>query len=347
MISFANDYSEGCIPEILEKLQAINFEQNPGYGEDRYCLEAADEIRQLIASPDSAVHFLVGGTQTNLVAITAALRPHEAVICADTGHVNVHETGAIEAIGHKLLVMPGREGKLLAEEVDQLVQDHIDDISFEHMAKPRLIYISNTTEIGTLYSEAELAALRAVADKRELLIYLDGARLASAMTAKTADTSWTSYSRYCDAFSIGGTKNGLLFGEALVIKDPTWQRDFRYIQKQKGAILAKSWLIGLQFLEILRDDKYLKYAAHANRMAERLAQSFVELGLELVEPSYSNQTFVYLPLDLHRKLGQEFIYEPGLEDSAKGRVPVRFCTSWATKEENVVLLLKRMRELLD
>ncbi|MDO5016297.1 MAG: aminotransferase class I/II-fold pyridoxal phosphate-dependent enzyme [Eubacteriales bacterium] len=346
MISFANDYSEGCAPEILDRLQAINFEQNPGYGEDKYCLEAAEQIKQLIESPESAVHFLVGGTQTNLVAIAAALRPHEAVICVDTGHVNVHETGAIEAIGHKLLVMPGRDGKLVAEEVDQLVQDHIDDISFEHMAKPRLIYISNTTEIGTIYSEAELAALREVADKRDLLIYLDGARLGSAMTAKTADTTWTSYSRYCDAFSIGGTKNGLLFGEALVIKDPAWQKDFRYIQKQKGAILAKSWLIGLQYSEILRDDKYLKYAAHANRMAERLAESFVELGLELVDPACSNQTFVYLPLDLHHKLREEFIYEPGLEDAKNNRVSARFCTSWATKKENVDQLIQRMKELL-
>lgn len=344
MISFANDYSEGCAPEILERLKDINFEQNPGYGEDKYCQQASDLIKQSLKSPESEVHFLVGGTQTNLVIIAASLRPHEAVICVDTGHVNVHETGAIEAIGHKLLQMEGQDGKLVASEVDQLVADHHADISYEHMAKPKLIYISNTTETGTIYSRQELADLRAVADKWDLLIYLDGARLGAALTSKANDTSWEDYPRFCDAFSIGGTKNGLLFGEALVIQNPQMMEDFRYIQKQKGAMLAKSWLIGLQFAEIFQEDRYLKYARHANQMAERLAEGLQDLGLELAQPAYSNQTFVYLPLDLHAKLKEEFIYEPSLPE--ENQVAIRLCTSWATKEESVEKFLKRTAELL-
>ncbi len=342
MISFANDYSEGAAPEVLAALSRINFEQNTGYGEDKYSAEARKLIRAVISEDKADVHFIVGGTQTNLIMIAAALRPHEAVICVESGHVHVHETGAIEAVGHKLLPLASEDGKLRAEQVDKLVYNHVHDGAFEHMAKPKFIYISNTTELGTVYTKAEITALREVADKWNLYLYVDGARLGSALTSAVSDLSFEDYPKLCDAFSIGGTKNGMLFGEALVITNDALKEDFRYIQKQKGGMLAKGWLLGLQFKVFFEHGLYLPYARKANEMAAKLAAGFAELGLSLAQEPVSNQLFVYLPLGLHENLQKDFIYE--VQNREEERVLVRFCTSWATTEGQLEAVLKACSE---
>lgn len=343
MISFANDYSEACAAPILEELARTRTQQFPGYGEDDYCASAAELIRQKFSCPSAAVHFLVGGTQTNLVMIAQVLRPHEGVICVNTGHVHVHETGAIEAAGHKLLVQEGEDGKLTAACLDQVMSTYWNDPTFEHMVKPKLVYISDTTELGTLYSQAELAALRQVADAWDLYIYLDGARLGSALTSPKNDLEPKDLALYCDAFSIGGTKNGLLFGEALVIVNPELQKEFRFIQKQRGALLAKGWLIGLQYQVIFQDDLYFDLADHANQLALKLGRGLEDLGLKLATEAQSNQIFVYLPNSWLEPLAADFNFE--IQSPQEDRALVRLCTSWATPESNVDQFLAACKKL--
>lgn len=338
MISFANDYSEGCAEEILEAFQHINRDQNPGYGLDQYCAEAAHLIQEQFAAPDAHVHFLVGGTQANLTVLAASLRAPEAVIAVDSGHINVHEAGSIEAAGHKILTVPGKQGKLPIEAADRLIDECVHNFAYEHIVRPRLIYISNTTEVGTIYTKEELQGLRQLADKWGLLIYLDGARLGSALTARDNDIAISDYARYLDAFTIGGTKNGLLFGEAVVITNPYIEQDFRCVQTQRGGMLAKSWLTGLQYRIMFTDNRYLDYARHANQMAYDLAEGLTKLGLKLAQEPVSNQLFVYLSPELHEVLQKSFIYEvQGIHDEG---IEVRFCTSWATPEANVKRLLE-------
>lgn len=338
MIRFTNDYSEGAHPRILEAMGAANTEGNFGYSTDPHCENARQMIRDAIGRPDSAVHFLVGGTQTNTVCICAALRPHQAVIAATTGHVCVHETGAIEASGHKCVAAPGTaDGKLTPESIRAVYAAHPD----EHMVQPKLVYISNTTEVGGVYTGAELAAIRKVCDELGLLLYLDGARLGSALAAGGA--TLTELGALCDVFSIGGTKNGALFGEAVCIQNPAIAEDFRYIMKQRGSMLAKGWLLGIQFEQLMQDGLYVELAAHANALALRLREGIAALGYSFSCDSPSNQQFPILPDRVLAKLRGDFHWEEMGKPDAD-HTAIRLVTSWATRPEAVEAFLAALKK---
>lgn len=343
MILFSSDYCETIHPQILQALSDLGPRQFAGYGEDELCAKAAALIRARIAAPEAAVHFVVGGTQANALVITAALRPHEGVIAAESGHINVHEAGAIESHGHKVLVLPGQEGKLNAAMLENYLRRYYADETFEHQVKPGMIYISQTTELGTVYSRSELEELYAAARRWNLPLYIDGARLGSALTASGQDLQFSDLPRLCDAFSIGGTKNGLAFGEALVLLAPALQKDFRYIQKQEGARLAKGWLLGAQFAAAFQGDLYLEMARHANAMARRLGEGLAEAGVEFAAPLSSNQLFVFLPKAWHESLSASFGYE--VQYAAAERVMVRFVSSFQTSPAQVDSLLEAVRRL--
>ena len=330
MLSFLNDYSEGAHPRILKALADTNLDQTCGYGLDSYCQRAAELIRQKCAAPEADVHFVVGGTQANLLVIHALLRSFEAAIAADTGHINVHETGAIEATGHKVCTVPSPDGKLTPALVRQVVDSH----SSEHMVRPRLVYISDTTEIGTFYTKAELAALRRCCDENGLLMYLDGARLGSALTAEGSDLTLSDLAALTDAFTIGGTKNGALFGEAIILKNAALQPDFRSYIKQRGAMLAKGRLLGIQFTQLLTDDLYFDMGRHANAMASQVRDALLAEGYPCPYDSHTNQIFPILPHSVIEKLSKVCAFEVSRPEDETHSM-VRFVTSWATTEEAV------------
>ena len=253
MLYFLNDYSEGAHPRVMEALNETNLESTVGYGKDEYCEKAANRLREVFACPEADVHFLVGGTQTNLVAAAAFLRPWEAIIAAESGHVAVHETGAIEATGHKVYVMPNDNGKLNPALIRRAVADHQTGVE-EHMVLPRMVYVSDSTEFGTIYTRAELQALHDVCRELGLILYLDGARMAAALTAEGNDLKPEDFAQLCDAFYVGGTKNGLLFGEALIVVNDALKPFVRNVIKQRGAMLAKGRLLGVQFEALWRDE---------------------------------------------------------------------------------------------
>lgn len=341
MIYFRNDYSTGAHPAVWEALAQVNDVRSPGYGSDPYCEEAARTIRGLCAAPEADVHFLVGGTQVNSTALAAFLRPYEAAIAAESGHICVHETGAIEHSGHKIIARPTLEGKLTPETLEEVCHAH----STEHMVVPRLAYISNTTEIGTVYSLSELRALRTACDRLGLLLYCDGARLGSAITAPGSDAGFADYAAVCDAFTIGGTKNGLLFGEALVIANPTLKPFFRYFMKQQGAVLAKGWLLGVQFSAILKDNLYLELAAKANGLAGELTRGLEALRVSLMAASPSNQVFPILPDAVVTRLAEDFAFEIQ-RPSQNGYTAIRLVTGWYSTREDVDTFLQRLEVLL-
>lgn len=339
-ISFRNDYSEGAHPRLLQALAQASTEQNAGYGLDRHSLRAVALIRQAVARPQADVHLLAGGTQTNLTAIAAFLRPHQAVIAADSGHIATHETGAIEATGHKVLTAPAADAKL----TPALIQPLLDAHGSEHMVQPRLVYISNSTELGTIYSKAELSELSAFCRARGLLLYLDGARIGSALTAPGNDLALADVAALTDAFYIGGTKNGALLGEALVIVDDALKADFRYLIKQRGAMLAKGMVLGAQFEALFEGGLYFELAAHANRLAARLRQALAELGAVFSVDSPSNQLFIALPrasIEALRKRYEFELWQP-LDD---GHAVIRLVTSWATTEAAVEAFVRDFRPL--
>lgn len=344
MVYFNNDYSEGCHPKILSALEKSNFEQTPGYGCDDYCARAAARIRQLCEDDSLAVHFLVGGTQANLTVIDAALRPHQAAVGAVTAHINVHETGAVEATGHKVLGLPSADGKLTASQVEETAAAYYGQDGPEHMVQPKLVYISNPTELGTIYSRKELEELSAVCKKYDMYLFLDGARLGYGLTAKGNDVSLADLARLCDVFYIGGTKVGALFGEAVVIRNPDIGEDFRFLIKQHGGMLAKGRLLGVQFLALLEDNTYFEIAGHANTLADQIRQTLDELGYAYLVPGVTNQIFPILPDALLAKLGEQFTYnvEKRVDESHQA---VRFCTGWATTGENVDALCAALRTL--
>ena len=330
MYSFRNDYSEGAHPRVLQALADTNDVQTAGYGTDPYCAAAADTIRRLCAAPDAAVHFLVGGTQANLVTIDAFLQSYEAVIAAQTGHVSTHETGAIEATGHKVCTVESADGKLTPALVESVLAQHNGT---EHMVLPRLVYISDTTEIGTLYTKTELTALRRCCDQHGLLLYLDGARLGSALTAPGNDLTLPDLAALTDGFTIGGTKNGALFGEALVLTHPL--PHFRWHMKQRGAVLAKGRLLGVQFQALLEDGLYFGLARHANDLAFRLRDGIAALGYPFPVSSPSNQQFPVLPNAAVARL-QELGYEFEIDHPADANhTCIRLVTSWATPDAAV------------
>ena len=345
MIYFHNDYSEGCHPKVLEKLTLTNFEQTPGYGEDKYCMQAADCIRKLCHNDDLAVHFLVGGTQANLTVIAAALRPHQAALGPVSAHINVHETGAVEATGHKVLSVPSADGKITAAQVRNVVLSHRASGSFEHEAQPKLVYISNPTEMGTLYTLSELEALSVACKDLGLYLFLDGARLGYGMAAADNDVTMPDLARLCDVFYIGGTKVGALFGEAVVISNPAINEDFRYLIKQHGGMLAKGRLLGVQFLALMEDDLYFKLGAHAVKLADRIRETFAIMNVSYLVPGTTNQIFPILADALLDELSKNFMFTE-MERVDEHHRAVRFCTSWASTIENVEALCNELERLV-
>lgn len=334
MISFQNDYSEGACPQILEALCRENLIQQPGYGCDSHCEAAQVAIRRLCKNESVSVHFLVGGTPCNMIATAAFLRPHQAVIAAETGHVATHETGAIEGSGHKVCTVQTADGKLTPELVRRVVAAHPN----EHMVQPKMVYVSNSTEIGTVYTKAELTALRQVSLELGLYLYLDGARLGSALTCGACDLTLADLAELTDAFYIGGTKNGALMGEAMVLVNPALKADFRYIEKQRGGMLAKGFLLGLQFEVLLSGGLYFDLARHANEMAEKLRAGLLNANLPLFSASPTNQVFPVLPNAVCAALEKRYAFE-NWEQVDDTHTAVRFVCSWATKEEWVDALL--------
>lgn len=338
MIRFNCDYSEGAYPRILEKLAQTNLEQAPGYGQDTYCRQAADLIKSLCQTPQAEVHFLAGGTQTNLTVIAACLRPYQTVISADSGHINVHETGAIEATGHRILTVPEQNGKLTAEQIARCCKEHWLDDNPEFAPQPKLVYISFPTEYGTLYSKEELSAIRRVCDENNLFLFADGARLGYGLEAPGNDVTLADLAACCDVFYIGGTKIGALLGEAVVIVNPKLQKDFRYFMKQKGAMLAKGRILGIQFLALFEDGLYFKLSKHADEMAQIIRQACAECGFEFLYDSPTNQQFPIMPDDLIKRLEELYVFSHTKRLDHR-RSAIRICTSWATRREDVEQLV--------
>lgn len=344
MIRFECDYLEGAHPSIIKRLEETNFVQAAGYGEDPFCSSAKERIREQCGGRDVDVHFLVGGTQTNLTVISSILRPHQGVLAAVTGHVNVHETGAIEATGHKVLALPSEDGRISAAQIRQAYETHWDDANHEHIVQPGMVYISQPTENGTLYSKDELKDIHDTCLELGLPVFLDGARLGYGLMAETNTLTLKEIAGLVDVFYIGGTKVGALFGEAVVICNPMWKKDFRYLIKQKGGMLAKGRLLGIQFDTLFADGLYYEIAEHADKLAMRLRGAFADKGYGLRYDSYTNQQFPILP-DVHiEKLKEKYSFEfwEKMDDSHSA---VRFCTSWATREEAVDELIRDIKML--
>lgn len=341
---FHNDYNEICHPAILKKMQENMGNQMGGYSEDSSCEKAAAIIRRLCKNANLAVYFLVGGTQTNLTVIAAALRPHQAAIGAQTAHINVHETGAIEATGHKVIGLPTNDGKINAEQIRNAVLMHYADSAHEHIPQPKMVYISNPTELGTIYTLNELQALSDVCKEYNLYLFVDGARLGYGLAARGNDVTFADLSRLTDVFYIGGTKVGAMFGEAVVFSNPVLAEDFRYIMKQRGAMLAKGWLLGLQYEALLEDNLYLRISDHADKMADMIRKTLKELKYPLLVEGTTNQIFPILPDALLDKLKDNFTFSEQERVDETHRA-VRFCTSWATKPESVAALCEELRKL--
>ena len=338
MILFNSDYTEGAHPRILKKLMETNLEQTPGYGEDAYCEAAREAIRKVCDAPEADVHFLVGGTQANFTVISSALKPYQGVLCADTGHINVHETGAVEACGHKVLALPGKDGKITAEQIRNAHDLHWSDESHEHIAQPKMVYISHPTELGTLYTKGELEEIGRVCRECGLYLFLDGARLGYGLMAPGTDVTIADIAKICDVFYIGGTKVGALFGEAVVIMNPQLKPDFRYCIKQKGGMLAKGRLLGIQFLELFRDGLYFEIAKHAIDMAMILKEGLKGKGYSFFMDSVTNQQFIMIEDEKLEKIREKYgvTYQQRYDETHS---VIRLCTSWATTEENVRSLL--------
>ena len=343
MIRLESDYTQGAVAEIIDTLVKTNMEMTPSYGKDEYCMSAEKKIKAELEAENADVHFLVGGTQTNLTFIASAVKPYQAVICADTGHINVHECGSIEACGTKLLQIPSPDGKIRAAEIERLAAEHYEDVNREHAVQPGLVYISFPTENGTIYSKNELEQIYTVCKKYDLLLYIDGARLGYGLATKQNDVSMKDFSHLCDAFYIGGTKVGALFGEALVIFNDSCKKDFRYMEKQKGAMLAKGRLLGLQFDVLFTDGLYHKISRHAVNLAEKIRSAFTEKGIELLFDSPTNQQFPILTKQQAEKLGERFAFSPWCK--VEDKVAVRFCTSWATDEKDIDSLISAIEKL--
>lgn len=340
MYSFTNDYSEGAHPRILQAMLEVNLVQNTGYSLDTHTNHAIQLIRDEIQSPNADIHMISGGTQTNLITISAALRPYQAVISASTGHINVHETGAIEATGHKVLAMQTPDGKLTPALIQQALEFHTD----EHMVQPKMVYISNSTEVGTQYSKSELQALSHICRLNELYLFMDGARLGSALTSPVNDLTLADIANLTDVFYIGGTKNGALFGEALVILRDELKPDFRFMIKQKGAMLAKGWLLGIQFEELFQHHLFYELASHANIMAQRLRTALTDCGYSFAYNSQTNQLFPIFPDTVIEKLAKDFTFNLG-QRIDETHSNIRLVTSWATTDEGVEEFIQTLKTI--
>ena len=344
MIQFQCDYSEGAHPRILERLVQTNLEQTVGYGEDHYCAKAAELIKTACGREDADVHFLVGGTQTNATVISSVLRPHQGVICVKTGHINVHETGAIEHSGHKVLALDGHNGLLSAESIAEAMEEHLSEDGPEHTVQPGMVYISFSSEVGTIYSQAELEAISEVCRRYGLPLFVDGARIGYGLASEGCDVSLNDLARLADVFYIGGTKQGALFGEAVVITNPVLKKDFRYFIKQNGGMLAKGRLLGIQFMTLFEDGLYFELSKHAVAQAIRIKEAFEAKGYSFLVESPSNQQFPILPNNVMEALSAEFKFSVWKKVDQE-HTAVRFCTSWATDEKAVDSLISAVSAL--
>ena len=343
MIRFDCDYTEGAHPNILRAIAEANYEQNCGYSEDPHCARAREYIKKAIGSESADVHFLVGGTQSNATVIATILRPYQGVLCAESGHINCHETGAVEATGHKVLALPAENGKINAAQIRAYHAAHWRDGAHEHIVQPGMVYISQPTEYGTLYTKAELEELFAACRELDLPLFIDGARLGYALAADKS-LSLPDVAANCDVFYIGGTKVGCLFGEAVCIMNEALKRDFRYMIKRMGGMLAKGWLLGIQFEEMFRDGLYFRVAENAVAQALRIKAALQEKGIPLLMDSATNQQFPILTKAQQAALGEK--YALGFWDTTGGDSDaIRICTSWATKTENVDALIADIKAL--
>ena len=324
------DYAEGAHPAIIEALTNTNMVQQLGYSDDEYCLEASAVIRQSLNCPDADIHFVSGGTQANMIALSAALKPYESIISAHTGHISVHEAGAIESTGHKINEVISEDGKLTCKQIEEILAIHTD----EHMVVPGLVYISNATELGNIYNKSEIAALSAFCRTKQLLFFMDGARLGAAMASPFQDLKMSEICDYFDAFYIGGTKNGALLGEALVLVNDDLKKNFRHSIKQKGGLLAKGRILGLQFRELFRDDLFFKLAKHANDMAFLLAEGIQKKGYSFISKPETNMIFPVFNEEIIQKLEQKYLFYRWKKISGDKTV-IRLVTSWATRENEI------------
>ncbi len=338
--SFRNDYSEGAHINILNALIENNTKQQAGYGNDDYCDMARQIIKNRINNQNADIHFVSGGTQANLIIISSILRPYESVIAATTGHISTHETGAIEATGHKICTVDTIDGKLTPKHIQRVLDTH----ESEHMVKPRLVFISNSTELGTIYKKEELQAISKFCRENNLYLHLDGARLGSALASKDNDITLEELSSLVDVFYIGGTKNGALLGEAIVINNDNLKQDFRYHIKQKGALLAKGKILGIQFIELFKENLYEELALHANKMSQKIYDTLEELGYKFLAKVESNQVFPIMKKDLVDKISKdyEFNTECKIDDNT---IAIRFVTSWATDEDKVDEFIEYLKQL--
>ena len=344
MIYFRSDYSQGAHPKVLEALSRTNLEHTDGYGLDEHCFRAERLIKDLIGREDCHVHMMVGGTPCNVTFIAASLRPYEAALCVRSGHAYFHETGAVEATGHRVVTADGVDGKLTPQAIDWALTESQD----EHTPMIKLVYVSQPTETGTIYSKAELTAVYEKCRERGLLLYVDGARLGCALTCRENDLSIKDLAQLCDAFYIGGTKNGALLGEALVIMGEELNDHFRWMIKRQCGMLAKGRLIGVQFEALLdggENSLYYEIAAHSNEMAEVLRSGLAQLGIEFYGSSPTNQVFPILPAAVVKKLAEDyFFYEWAPEKD--GMIPVRLVTGWGTRREEAESFVEAVRRLL-
>lgn len=345
MIRFESDYTEGAHHKIIDALVRTNMEQTAGYGVDEHCEHAKELIRIECDAPDADIHFLVGGTQTNMTVIASILKSYQGVVCADIGHINVHETGAIESTGHKVLTLKNNDGKITADQLRELCEQHINDGSREHTVQPGMVYISNPTEVGTLYTKQELGEISNICRQFELPLFLDGARLGYGLMAEGNDLSLKDIANLCDVFYIGGTKVGALFGEAVVITNSDLEKDFRYYIKQKGAMLAKGRLLGIQFEELFTDNLYYEISEHADRLAMKIKHAFENKGIKFAVDSYTNQQFPILTYDQVLRLNGKYSFSMNESELQAGPASVRFCTSWATNEKDVDALIQDIERL--
>ena len=334
MIRFNNDYNHGAHNAIIQAIGEINTESYAGYGEDEWCQKGADEIRKYLGGADVDIHFMVGGTPANITVMTAALRPYESVICAENGHINHHEAGSIEHTGHKILSVPAKEGKLTAEAVRETAAHYYDHGQVEFLTAPKIVFLSSPSEYGTIYSKKELLEIRKVCDQYNMYLYVDGARLGYWLSCSACDVTLEDLAWIADVFYIGGTKCGALFGEALVIVNEELKKDFRYMIKQRGGLLAKGRLLGIQFLGLFENENFEKAAKHANNMAGKLQNAFIQKKIPLFISTTTNQIFPILTNIQMDILSKKYAFQIW-EKLDNEHTAVRFVTSWATKEEAV------------
>lgn len=344
LLPFQSDYMEGAHPSIIKKLSETNLFHTVGYGSDEFSEEARTLIRKACATPDAEIQFLVGGTQTNAVVIDCILKKWQGVIAADSGHVAVHEAGAIEFTGHKVLPIKGEDGKLTAAAVDSYISDFYKDANWTHMVEPGMVYVSQPTELGTMYSKRELSELSEVCRRRNVPLFVDGARLAYALGSDENDISLEDLARLADVFYIGGTKCGALFGEAVVLPDPKLIPHFVTQIKQHGALLAKGRISGIQFAELFKNSLYLELGKTADAFAKKIQDALVRAGYQLFFKSPTNQVFFIIENEKLKSLGEKVLYG-FLEKYDENRTVIRFCTSWATTQSDVDALLEVIKTM--